>query len=79
MFLYSSAAALQLVLTVQTLVLVLRVQSLVSDSRGFATDLAMVPLFAVGEVFLVSAFDLLHRTDIGSEREETGKQQVNNM
>lgn len=40
------------------------------DSRGFSADLAMVPLFAVGEVFLVGAFELLHGTNIGPERAE---------
>lgn len=43
------------------------------DSRGFSTDLAMVPLFAVGEVFLVGAFELLHGTNIGPEREQRGR------
>lgn len=41
-----------------------------SDSRGFATDLAVVPLFAVGEIFLISAFQLLHGTNIGSAEEK---------
>lgn len=40
------------------------------DSRGFSTDLAMVPLFAVGEIFLVGAFKLLHGANIRSEREK---------
>lgn len=40
-----------------------------SDSRGLAADLAVVPLFAVGEVFLVGAFKLLHGTNVWSERD----------
>lgn len=43
------------------------------DSRGFSTDLAMVPLFAVGEVFLVGAFELLHGANVGPEREQRGR------
>lgn len=35
--------------------------------RGFPADLAMVPLFAVGEVLLVGAFELLHGTNVGPE------------
>lgn len=41
-----------------------------SDSRGFAADLAVVPLFAVGEIFLISAFQLLHGTNIWSAGEK---------
>lgn len=41
------------------------------DSRGFPADLAVVPLFTVGEVFLIGAFDLLHGTNIWSERQKT--------
>lgn len=41
-----------------------------SDSRGLAADLAMVPLFAVGEIFLIGSFYLLHGTNIWSEREK---------
>lgn len=40
------------------------------DLRGFATDLAVVPLFAVGEIFLAGASNLLHGANIGSETEE---------
>lgn len=47
------------------------------DSRGFPTDLAVVPLFAVGEVFLVGAFELLHGTDVWTER-DTEQQPLNN-
>lgn len=46
-----------------------------SDSRGFSTDLAMVPLFAVGEIFLIGAFQLLHGTNIRPEREKRRKDQ----
>lgn len=44
-----------------------------SDSRGFAADLPVVPLFAVGEIFLVRAFNLLHGTNIRSETEQTSE------
>ena len=36
-------------------------------SRGFAADLSLVPLLAVGEVLLVGANDLLHSAHIGAE------------
>lgn len=35
--------------------------------RGFPADLAMVPLFAVGEVLPVGAFELLHGANVGPE------------
>lgn len=35
-------------------------------SRRLATDLPLVPLLAVGEVFLVGAHDLLHSTYVGA-------------
>lgn len=35
----------------------------------------MVPLFAVGEVFLIGAFQLLHRTNVRSEREKREKRE----
>lgn len=35
-------------------------------SRRLATDLPLVPLLTVGEVFLVGAHDLLHSTYIGA-------------
>jgi hypothetical protein len=35
-------------------------------SRRLAADLPLVPLLAVGEVFLVGANDLLHSTYIGA-------------
>lgn len=41
-----------------------------SDSRWLAADLAVVPLLAVGEIFLIGVFNLLHGADVGSEREE---------
>lgn len=44
-----------------------------SDSRGLSADLAMVPLFAVGEVFLVGAFELLHGANVRPERENRRK------
>lgn len=40
------------------------------DSRGFPADLAVVPLFAVGEVLLIGSFQLLHGANVRSEREQ---------
>lgn len=37
-------------------------------SRWLAADLAMVPLFAVGEIFLVGPLYLLHRAHVGSKK-----------
>lgn len=36
-------------------------------SRGFAADLSLVPLLAVGEVLLVGANDLLHSAHVRAE------------
>lgn len=36
-------------------------------SRGFAADLSLVPLLAVGEVLLVGADELLHSAHVGAE------------
>lgn len=36
-----------------------------SDLRGFPADLAMVPLFAVGEILPGGVFKVLHGTDVG--------------
>lgn len=38
--------------------------------RGRPTDLAMVPLFTVGEVLPVGAFQVLHGTNIGPETDQ---------